>query len=98
MPIGAFQYIDQATIEEFRDFYKTYYMPNNATLAIAGDFDLEKTKQLVADYFGTIPKGSAIQRPKIDWKLDAPGATKDPANHIAEPMLHSRRDGTGSEE
>ena len=77
VPIGAFQYIDQATIEEFRDFYKTYYMPNNATLAIAGDFDLEKTKQLVADYFGTIPKGPEIQRPKIDWKLDVPGASKD---------------------
>ena len=77
VPIGAFQYIDQATIEEFRDFYKTYYMPNNATLSIAGDFDLEKTKQLVADYFGTIPKGPAVQRPQIDWKLDVPGASKD---------------------
>ena len=77
VPIGAFQYIDQATIEEFRDFYKTYYMPNNATLSIAGDFDLEKTKQLVADYFGTIPKGPAVQRPKIDWKFNVPGASKD---------------------
>ena len=77
VPIGAFQYIDEAKIEEFRDFYKTYYMPNNATLAIAGDFDLEKTKQLVADYFGTIPKGPAVQRPQIDWKLDAPGDKKD---------------------
>src|SRR6476660_4364416 len=37
VPIGSVQYIDQATIEEFRDFYKTYYIPNNATLAIAGD-------------------------------------------------------------
>ena len=44
VPIGSFQYIDEAKIEEFRDFYKTYYMPNNATLAIAGDFDVEKTK------------------------------------------------------
>src|SRR6186997_3019715 len=52
VPIGSVQYIDQAKIEEFRDFYKTYYVPNNATLAIAGDFDLEETKKLVADYFG----------------------------------------------
>ncbi len=77
VPIGAFQYIDQATIEEFRGFYKTYYMPNNATLSIAGDFDVEKTKQLVADYFGTIPKGPEVQRPQIEWKTDAPGASKD---------------------
>lgn len=76
VPIGSFQYIDQASITEFRDFYKSYYMPNNATLAIAGDFDLEKTKALVADYFGPIPKGPAIERPKIDWKLDVPGQKK----------------------
>src|SRR6187399_869399 len=43
-PIGSAQYIDQATIEEFRDFYKTYYLPNNATLSIAGDIDVAKTK------------------------------------------------------
>jgi predicted Zn-dependent peptidase len=65
VPIGSVQYIDQATIEEFRDFYKTYYLPNNATLAIAGDFDLEKTKKLVEEYFGPIPKGPEIKRPEV---------------------------------
>lgn len=77
VPIGSFQYIDQATIQEFRDFYKAYYMPNNATLAIAGDFDLEATKKLVADYFGDIPRGPEVVRPKIDWTTDAPGTRKD---------------------
>ncbi len=96
MPIGAFQYIDEAKIGEFRDFYKTYYMPNNATLAIAGDFDLEKTKHLVADYFGTIPKGPEVQRPKIDWKLDVPGAKKDVAkdNTPLPATLHAWRAAT----
>jgi predicted Zn-dependent peptidase len=65
VPIGSVQYIDQAKIEEFRDFYKTYYLPNNATLAIAGDFNLEETKKLVADYFGPIPKGPEIKRPVV---------------------------------
>jgi predicted Zn-dependent peptidase len=60
------QYIDQATIQEFRDFYKTNYLPNNATLAIAGDFDLEATKKLVADYFGGIPRGPEIVRPAVE--------------------------------
>ena len=72
VPIGSVQYIDQAKIEEFRDFYKTYYLPNNATLSIAGDFDLESTKKLVADYFGPIPKGPEIQRPEV--KLTTPTA------------------------
>ena len=66
VPIGSAQYIDEAKIGEFRDFWKTYYIPNNATLAIAGDFDLEATKKLVADYFGPIPRGKEIVRPKIE--------------------------------
>jgi predicted Zn-dependent peptidase len=66
VPIGSVQYIDQATIGEFREFYKTYYLPNNATLALAGDFDLEETKKLVADYFGPIPRGPEIKRPTVE--------------------------------
>jgi len=77
VPIGSAQYIDQATIEEFRAFWKKYYLPNNATLAVAGDFEIETTKQLIADYFGPIPKGPEIERPKIEWNLDVPGAKKD---------------------
>src|SRR5258708_5085396 len=65
VPIGSVQYIDQATIEEFRDFYRAYYLPNNATLAIAGDFHPENTKKLVEEYFGPIPKGPDIQRPEV---------------------------------
>lgn len=68
-PIGEAQYIDQASIEEFRDFYKQYYVPNNATLAIAGDFDIEETKKLVEAYFGEIPRGKDIEQPKIDFAL-----------------------------
>ncbi len=64
-PIGSVQYIDQAKIEEFRDFWKMYYVPNNATLAIAGDINIEETKKLVEDYFGGIPKGAAPPRPKF---------------------------------
>ncbi len=57
-PIGSFQYIDQATIEEFRDFYHTYYVPNNAVLSISGDIDIAKTKQLIDAYYSAIPKGT----------------------------------------
>jgi predicted Zn-dependent peptidase len=76
-PIGSHQYIDEAKIEEFRDFYKTFYLPNNATLAIAGDIDIERTKKLVEDYFGSIPKGPEIKRPKIEWQRDVARQTKD---------------------
>lgn len=76
-PIGSAQYIDQAKIEEFRDFYKTYYLPNNATLSIAGDINVERTKKLVEDYFGPIPKGPEIKRPEIKWDLKAKAEKKD---------------------
>ena len=77
VPIGSVQYIDQATIGEFRDFYKTYYLPNNATLAIAGDFDVESTKKLVEEYFGPIPKGPDIQRPKVTLPNPTAPSTHD---------------------
>ena len=67
-PIGSVQYIDEAKIEEFRDFWKVYYVPNNATLAIAGDINIEETKKLVADYFSAIPKGAEPPRPKLTLK------------------------------
>src|SRR5690606_35203331 len=57
-PIGKEQYIDQATLAEFMDFYRTYYVPDNATLVIGGDIDPAQTRQLIAKYFGDIPKGT----------------------------------------
>ncbi|MEX0966694.1 MAG: pitrilysin family protein [Bacteroidia bacterium] len=66
VPIGSEQYIDQATLTEFMEFYKTFYVPNNATISIAGDIDIEETKKLVEKYFGDIPRGThVIPRPEI---------------------------------
>jgi len=63
-PIGKEQYIDQATLPEFMAFYKTFYVPNNAVLVIAGDINPEQAKELINEYFGDIPKGTApIPRP-----------------------------------
>jgi zinc protease len=63
-PIGKEQYIDQAKLSEFMDFYKTFYVPNNAVLVVGGDLDVEKTKAYISKYYGDIPKGTkAIPRP-----------------------------------
>ncbi len=65
-PIGSTQYIDLATIDEFMEFYKHYYVPNNAVLTIAGDIDVENTKELIEKYFAGIPKGTTeITYPNI---------------------------------
>lgn len=63
-PIGKEQYINQATIDEFMQFYKTFYVPNNATLSIAGDLDINETKKFIEKYYGDIPRGTkAVPRP-----------------------------------
>lgn len=63
-PIGSMEHLNAAQLSEFIDFYKTFYVPNNAVLSIAGDIDIEKTKALVDKYFKDIPKGTReIPRP-----------------------------------
>jgi zinc protease len=64
-PIGSMAHLDAATLDEFKAFFKKFYLPNNAVLAIAGDIDVEETKKLVADYFEDIPKGAAVTQPSI---------------------------------
>lgn len=69
LPIGSAQYIDQATIDEFREFYNTYYVPNNAVLVIVGDIDIAATKKFIDKYFSDIPRGREIARPTISLGL-----------------------------
>lgn len=81
-PIGDAQYIDQATIAEFKQFYRTYYVPNNATLVVAGDFKPADVKKTIANYFGSIPKGATIPRPSFTVPLQ----TAEKYAEINEPM------------
>ncbi|MEY3927185.1 MAG: hypothetical protein RJA97_192 [Bacteroidota bacterium] len=63
VPIGSMDHLNAATLGEFMAFYKKYYVPNNATLSIAGDIDVAQTKAMIIKYFGDIPAGATVQRP-----------------------------------
>lgn len=64
--IGSMDHLNAAQEEEFIDFYKTFYVPNNAVLSIAGDIDIEETKKLIKKYFSGIPQGdNEVPRPDI---------------------------------
>jgi len=64
--IGYMEHLNAAKLEEVKKFFDTYYVPNNAVLVIAGDIDVEKTKNLVQKYFGDIPRGNyEIKRPNV---------------------------------
>jgi zinc protease len=66
VPIGSLEHLNQAKIEEFRDFYKTYYVPNNATLSIAGDINKPQVKKWIEKYFAEIPMGTKpMNRPTV---------------------------------
>jgi zinc protease len=61
--IGVHEDLTAASVDDVKDFFKTYYTPNNMSLVIAGDFDPTEAKRLVEKYFGTIPAGPALDRP-----------------------------------
>ena len=60
--IGSMEDLNSAKLEEFNAFFKKYYIPNNATLVVAGDIKPEQTKKWINEYFGSIPKGTPITR------------------------------------
>ncbi len=64
--IGSMDHLDASTLEEFQAFNKKFYVPNNAVLVVAGDLDVKKTKKMINDYFGSIPKGKAVTRVNIE--------------------------------
>jgi zinc protease len=54
--IGSMQDLEAASIEDVRDFYRSFYVPENATLTLVGDFDTKRALELVTQYFGPVPK------------------------------------------
>ena len=62
--IGSHEDIQSAKLEDVRHFFKLYYAPNNASLAIVGDFDPERAKGLVDKYFGPLKRGEDVPRIK----------------------------------
>ena len=73
--IGSHADIEAARIADIRDFHQQFYTPNNASIAIAGDFDPAKLKELLTKYFGPIPSG-----PKVD-----------PVTVVTPPITSQRR-------
>lgn len=69
-PIGSFEDLNNAKISDFQDFYNMYYVPNNATLSIAGDINIEEAKKFVDKYYSGIPKGTQkMNRPEVSQAL-----------------------------
>ena len=63
--IGYIKDLDAATLAEFQDFYNKWYMPNNAVLVVAGDFEKASTKKMIKEYFEPIPARTLAKRVKV---------------------------------
>src|SRR6266487_4696901 len=78
--IGSMKDLQAATLDDVRRFFQTYYTPNNATIAIAGDIAPRDARALVERYFGDIPRGPAVTRtppPPAHLGADVPAVLED---------------------
>ncbi|MGH9672944.1 MAG: M16 family metallopeptidase [Bryobacteraceae bacterium] len=80
--IGSMADLDAATVEDVGAFFKTYYAPNNAVLALVGDIDTKETLAKVKKYFGGIPKQTSPQG--VDFAQ--PGQTAERRETVADPL------------
>lgn len=62
--VGLQEELGRATVEDLRRFYERYYVPNNAVLVIAGDFDSAVARRQVTKHFAPIPRGKPVVQPK----------------------------------
>ena len=58
--IGSLEDLDSSTLGDVKEFYSKWYVPNNVTLTLSGDFKKSEAKNLITKYFGEIPKGEDI--------------------------------------
>jgi zinc protease len=80
-------HIENATMDDVKDFFYTHYLPNNAVLVVAGNVTLEQVKQLSEKWFGPIPSGKRAERklpiePKQTQKRTLTVEAKVPANAL----------------
>jgi zinc protease len=73
--IGSMEDIGAATLEDVAEFFRTFYVPNNAVLTLAGDFDSDSALDLIDRYFGEIPAGAPI--PPLPGTVDIPPVIGD---------------------
>ena len=70
--IGSMTDLSNASEEDVKAFFRLYYAPNNATLAVVGDFDPAQAKAWIKKYFADLPQGQNVVRPNVPpAKLDA---------------------------
>lgn len=85
--IGTMEDLNSAELSEFNDFFDKYYGPNNAVLVVTGDIEIDKTKSLIQQYFGSIPRGQEVTRVNVkEEPVDGPIKVTDYDSNIQIPL------------
>ncbi len=74
--IGSMEDLDAASLDDVKEWFRTYYGPSNAVLAIAGDVDPATIKEKVTRYFGAIPSGPPVAHPQA-WVARRTGTERE---------------------
>jgi zinc protease len=74
--IGSMEDLNAASLEDVKDWFKTYYGPSNAVLTVAGDIDFETAKAKVTKYFGDIPPGEPVSHQRV-WIAKMSGVHRE---------------------
>jgi zinc protease len=86
--IGSMEDLTAASYEDIVAFFKTYYAPNNASLVIAGDIDIARTRELVRKWFGEVPRGPATPPPAAPPALLTRVTKKTLTDQVQLPRLY----------
>ncbi len=86
--IGSHEDIEAARLSDVREFFQLYYSPNNASLAIVGDIDPGKARDLVEKYFGSIPAGKPVPRPIVTTPLIASEKRVSVGDQVELPRIY----------
>ena len=99
--VGYMTDLQAATLEDVKEFFRLYYAPGNATIAIVGDFDPAQVKQWITKYFGDLPRGKAITRPVVapptvtkEKRLTYEDRVQVPRLQVAWPTVGAKHDDT----
>jgi zinc protease len=86
--IGNMEDLFNAQVEDVKAFHSKYYIPNNATLVLAGDFDVAEAKKLIEKYFGEIPRGNDVSDPApVPFQLEKTKKLYHEDNFAKAPQL-----------
>ncbi len=85
--IGSMADLDAATLADVRAFFARYYVPNNATLAISGDFDVAAVKAMLDETFGKVPRGADVPLPVAE--VPAPAKVRiETTDRVVTPIVN----------